>query len=781
MSEKQVEVVQASSKEANEKTSQSAVTVECESLDNDAGSNSSSGASASNNASPPPALPDWHEIYEDAVELESLLFCIRRRTGRVRLSRLVNNLKQLSGKLKRHEEVTNHLRNLDNATAVAIDANGGSQEHVKRLRDGNSNGGNISSSTDQNTGDESSDDQRRAKKPRAIPLESFSSYQAFGENGLNGGSVSHTKVTLNNKNSCSSGTQTNNTPQLPKSFDHMTKPPTLKSKDKWVHHHIKGSNQHCPDFDASGSCPLSIKCNQFHIYVPRRCRRTTLIFAKEDVDRAYQIHRNISLSKSDFGEKIKTDALNKPNYSCSLTCPIDGTVYYSQPFPGDVSVKASQSYQGIWWYRSMKDARDALSTIVIFDLQDREVLPNDFKPKEMIWNGDRDAGKRSAVHKASQLARRAITSSSRVSVREKNTAPPILPDITPVNWMESSYEKRCSEFNAPQGCALGSTCQYAHVHFPTELNNIFPEKTALPQAYQQIFQVELEDPFFQGTMKRSYNSPFRVMTAVDNQGGLWYTAALKCPGEGTVYYAAGGLTGKLNKQNMVLYPSVEDAKLAVAGVVLESFKKRRLWDAVNRNMPKANKKTTEYSFTPGPVHGPAPAPAAPSPALAPTPPPPPQRQTHHQHQSQQHHHHHALPHYSTIHQVVPPQQIFHHQQRQHIPLGPVTSTASLMIPNQFQMQVPPNTTSTHKSLHHAPQMQMQMPMQTQVQMQMQMPPTFSDGQGQAFQVQSMQMGPSPTTMGPFPTGPAGTSINPSSMPPPPPPPPPPLRTFGSGR
>ena len=71
-------------------------------------------ATTSGKKGPDPKLspPDWHENFKDATEIESLIFCVRRPTARDKLFKLVNNLKLLSSKLKRHEEVTLHLNGI---------------------------------------------------------------------------------------------------------------------------------------------------------------------------------------------------------------------------------------------------------------------------------------------------------------------------------------------------------------------------------------------------------------------------------------------------------------------------------------------------------------------------------------------------------------------------------------------------------------------------------------------------------------------------------------------
>ena len=618
--------------------------------------------------------PDWHEIYMDSSELESLLFCIRRPTARNRLFKLISNLKLLSGKLKRHEEVTLHL-------------NGQTSSYEKVLRR-------------KRALEDAAAEEPKAKKPRAIPLDD-PLYKP--RSILNGSSSALTDVNGLKEIEL----------KLPKSYDPMTKPPTLKEKDKWVLHHKKESNEFCPDFSATNLCPLGSKCNHLHIFTPRKPRlkvevvdgkMVTMQYSKEDVDRAYEKYRNISLSKSDYSEKIKNNELNTPNYCCSIVCPLDGTIFYAQPFPGDTYVKANQNFQGIWWYTTMKDAKDAVSTIIITDLQERGIVPKDFKPRDLSMNGDH--AKRNAVSKATQQARKAITSGN--LIKEKNIAPSILPDITPWNWMESNHSKRCAQYNSPKGCPFGKMCQYAHVHFHTDApNKYFPDREALPLAYMHNFQLVLQDSFFQGTPTRSNdNSPFRVMTAVDNRGKLWYTAALKCPQEGTIYYAAGGSTGRLNKQNSVLYPRVEDAKLAVAGIVLASFQKRGLrasW-TVPKNMPQTHK--TKFIAAPSPAVAPPPPPApAVTPVPAPLPPPPPKHNVQHVqqtssirlHQNVQHPHQHQHQNQNQNHQGI-----HHHQQQQN-----QNQNQNHQGIHHQQQQQNQNQNQNHQGIHHQQQQQPQ--------------------------------------------------------------------------
>mmetsp|Transcript_10835 Transcript_10835/g.20268 ORF Transcript_10835/g.20268 Transcript_10835/m.20268 type:complete len:617 (-) Transcript_10835:2405-4255(-) len=487
-------------------------------------------------------LPDWHEILKDATELESLIFCVSRSSARDKLFKLVDNLKQLSGKLKRYEDVTFKIKHKSSST-----------DFLKKRSFGDY--------------DLSEDDHisSKSKKPRAI------SFQGTNNHVINRSSDSSQIKNEKGENMLHS--------LMPQSLDPTAQAPLLKNRDKWVQHHRRPSNMHCPDFEASNRCPLGANCDFWHVFMPKKPNvpiekdgsMVKLTYTKEDVERAYLIYRKITLCKNDYFEKIKNNELNLSNYCFAIKCPLDHTIYYAQPFPGDRNVKANKSSQGIWWYINMKDAKDAVATQVIFDLKERGIIPVDFMPFEL--ESDAEMGQMNAVNKATEMSRLAVIVPDSSRMKEKR-----LPDIIPLNYMESNYQQRCAQFNTPQGCPRSSRCQYAHVYYPSEVNSKeFPDKEALVHAYKENFQILLQDPFFLGlTNGLAISSPFRVMTAVDDSGGLWYTAAMKCPYEGIIYYAAGGVTGQVNTQNIVLYPSPEDAKLALAGIVLDSFRKRGL-------------------------------------------------------------------------------------------------------------------------------------------------------------------------------------------------------------
>jgi len=527
---------------------------------------------------------NWEKVLLDAEEFDSLIFSIRRPTARSRLAMLTKQMKQLAAKLKRHHEVIHVLR------AAALVKAPGKKRSIDEIEKG------------------SNDNEQSSLGNKRIKLEN----KIKGSDNV--GTATQIEIPLfamdrTARPNVSLGTTSSGTP-------------LLKEKDKFVQHHHFGSNLHCPDYDATRTCPLGKICHHLHVYRPPSCKtcppssptRKQIYFTRDDLKRAYETQRNVTLTRTEFSEKIKADSFNVPKYTLGFICPIDKTLYYAQPVPSEHMRNAitqhgggQKSSQGIWWFRNMKEASDALSTLVLDDLIRREVITSDFQPEKAQL--DIDVRKKSASARAASLARTASVENTPV-LKTKRVAPVGLPQIHPWNWMEVHYEARCVAFHSGRGCARGIRCRNAHVHYPTAVRGGyseggagngggFPDLGAMPRAYHHNFGMVLDDPFFEGEscglmvemrgssvssrhiLRGRSTSFFRTKSAVDARSQIWYTAAWKCPREGIIYYAAGGRSGKVNNQNMFLYPSVEHAKLAVCGVVLNGFASRGMmgdWD-----------------------------------------------------------------------------------------------------------------------------------------------------------------------------------------------------------
>ena len=534
------------------------------------------------------------EAYYDAVEFESLLFSVRRTTARFRLLKLISCLKQLSAKLERSDEVKKILQQISPQLQQQPKPKmSGNKRKIADIENNGTNGSTTMTSKKRAHNDIS---------PTSTTEKSIT---------VNGTTVAENAIlrataTENNKNNAITTTNANanttNTSKIticPTCPNPRSQPPTLKQKSEWVQLHSKGLGLHCPDFSVDNTCPLASSCPRHHVYKPMKPNKLPLTkeltsrrklktatkeelsawFSKADMEKVYEEYRNITLTKECFSDKIKPDELNIAYYTCYFKCPVDNIVYFAQPFPGDTFVNGNKSSQGIWWYMNMKDAREALATHVIRHLQSRNIVPDVFKPN-LINEEEILQMKRNASAKAATALTNSLTEPSShltpTLLKKTSVLPSVLPELKPWNWAEISYERRCEHFNQPQGCSSGILCHHAHVHFPTTVTtDRYPPKGALPLAYLQHFQIEIKDPFFQtAKQQKKYDRKlnlFHVKTLIDNRNQIWYTAAFTCPCEKTIFYAAGGTGGRQNPQGFVLYPSVEEAKLAVAGIVLNSF------------------------------------------------------------------------------------------------------------------------------------------------------------------------------------------------------------------
>lgn len=478
-------------------------------------------SSSSNRFKMKPTLENesWKEPYLDAVELESLAFCLRRNTAREKLLKFTYNLKYFSRKLKQI---------YDKNSLIVNDSTVGSKKR------------NV-----ENDDDVISDpDEQSVKKPRAIPLDSN---ESSGEN------------------------HNQNEPYLDEVCSKLFQPPILKTKDKWVQNIMKSNPMICKSFEISNSCPRQSKCTYLHIYrsnFAAESNKNHAYYTKEDMFHAYKKYLNIVLSKTDIQEKIKNDDLNIPRFSSSFTCPLSKTMYFAQPCYTEDTHNCVKSSQGIWWFSSMKSSKDILSTILIRDLISKDILPKSFHSNDIDV-----MSKEQMIEKANIMAQQAVTLEIS-QVRSTFLTPTSLPLFQNPNFAEIDFKFRCSAFNTVSGCPNGPVCTFTHVYFPKTVNkSSFPDKQSLSIAYEKNFQMKMDDSIWD----HQNESPFRIASTVGNDMNSWYTCAFHCPKEKTIYYACGGPSGHLNAQNMFLYPSAEDAKLAVAGVVLDAFASRGLY------------------------------------------------------------------------------------------------------------------------------------------------------------------------------------------------------------
>lgn len=493
----------------------------------------------------------WEQAFNDAAEFENILFSIRRPSARHRLEKLVDALKIVGSKLKRREEVTTVL---NKRSTIASDGTATTSSLWRKRTLSNTWG-----------------EDAATKESKKAPVEAQNQAVVIQDSVM------------------SVDTSTSN------------EPPLLKPKDKFVVHLLDNGDLRCPNFYQCSNCPLGSDCNRIHIFNPliqpipiTHPDYRPKLYVKADLEMVYMKYRATTITSDNLAEKIKPDASGKQRYTSRFTCPVEKTIYYTQAIPslGFPSVKSSQ---GIYWFDSAKDSQISLCTLIIYSLQQRNIVPDTFS---------------SSVTPPTKT--KPVSSNERVTpiTRVSHEATVSLPLIHPWNWMEINHEDRCTRFYSSQGCSDGKRCRFAHVHFPQSVTqDRAPSHKALPYAYLYNFGLTLTDTLWNDGsthwMAPKDTRPtnfFRIRYASDDHKRTWYTAAWKCPREGIIYYAAGAKNGLVNNQNMFLYPTLEDAKLAVCGVILNAFANRGLWG--NWDEPSSNRTTQggDTRETKRPIH-----------------------------------------------------------------------------------------------------------------------------------------------------------------------------------
>jgi len=132
-----------------------------------------------------------------------------------------------------------------------------------------------------------------------------------------------------------------------------------------------------------------------------------------------------------------------------------------------------------------------------------------------------------------------------------------LPELEKRDWMLKPPKYHpCKFFQRLNFCKNGPDCRYAHVYRPPHpLPNEVPTESLLHLLYSE----------------RNISLTTRdlvVMSAPGNDEKLWFTAALRCPIDQTIYNATGGVNGHLSIQGVYFYPTAREAIAAVAGIAV---------------------------------------------------------------------------------------------------------------------------------------------------------------------------------------------------------------------
>ena len=122
-----------------------------------------------------------------------------------------------------------------------------------------------------------------------------------------------------------------------------------------------------------------------------------------------------------------------------------------------------------------------------------------------------------------------------------------LPELGRMDWMSSANQKRCFNFNSPDGCRFGSKCHFVHVQAP--IGNKLDD-----------------DEFFAANFPNVLDK--RKVTVKEE--GPWHTAAYFDERENKYFYAERGPNFRKSKQNVYWYESAKDAEEALRRVLILS-------------------------------------------------------------------------------------------------------------------------------------------------------------------------------------------------------------------
>jgi hypothetical protein len=334
--------------------------------------------------------------------------------------------------------------------------------------------------------------------------------------------------------------------------------PSLLTAD-WMLSRVS-KKERCPHFQKDG-CDAGSLCPYAHVYC------STLSTSdnppkSDELYNAYLNRFNIKLKMSDFHMFTGTGSDGNIYHTGALVCPISEVIYYAKG-----GEKGYRDGNDIYWYRSTRDAKVAVSSVVLRALDDQ---------RNQQFNHDGLHVSAANVHEPTPNISYFKESSPQDAIHVTDKGVPVvttlsattrsLPNLSNVEWMLEYAKKKavCRYFNSFHGCDKKSRCYFAHIYAPRE-SQLEPCPLSLEKlsyAYDEFFKTKLTA------------SSFYEKSLTDEGGKVWFLGGFICPVENTIYYAQDGSNGHVNKQSVFLYPTLEDARAAVAGVVLDAFRMR---------------------------------------------------------------------------------------------------------------------------------------------------------------------------------------------------------------
>jgi len=410
-------------------------------------------------------------------------------------------------------------------------------------------------------------------------------------------------------------------------------PPPLVTPWNWMEPHV---DKRCGHFlDPKKTCRFGKFCRFSHVHFPTQLTTTTTtttpitatIAGSIISDNGAPSDQLIEIYKQQFDVLDPAPLLQDCHFTKSVgehwctagfKCPVESTIYYA--------AGGCHSYinsQNIYLYPSPEDALSAVDCVVLNAFIKRGLTTTTSKQNNpepsstQIKNNSNNKTQQSKEEEDSDIADmfgsddedednqekdtlnqkhikhpNSAESDADVDTHEMfdsddntdeqemfdtngNTDAKGLPVLKHKDWMVPASKKHCKDFASPRGCRVTSNhCKYIHV-YPTRRkkedglpssDDSMPHDDALAFAYRTNF------PNNALLSARDF-----CHLCITCEGKQWHTSALTCPREQVIYYAAGGKNAVQSSQRIYWYPTQEDAKLAVAAVVLRAFSIRGMY------------------------------------------------------------------------------------------------------------------------------------------------------------------------------------------------------------
>jgi hypothetical protein len=232
--------------------------------------------------------------------------------------------------------------------------------------------------------------------------------------------------------------------------------PALPASDWMLSRVLK--TERCLHFK-NGHCDLGSLCPSAHVY----CSAPSTSYNPPKNDELYYAYLNrfdIKLKMADFYMLTETGSDGNTYHTGALVCPISRVIYYAQGGEGHMNEN------GIYWYRSKRDAKVAVSSVVLRAIEGhrkQNIHHSEDHFSELSSKGDLVKGD-TPHEQADGIDVKGLHTVVASPTRTTDS----LPTISNVEWMLDYVKKKdiCRYFNTFKGCDKKSRCYFAHVYYP---------------------------------------------------------------------------------------------------------------------------------------------------------------------------------------------------------------------------------------------------------------------------------------------------------------------------